>query len=137
MNRFILAAMLAATASASNAATPVLGKWMTAERDSIVEIAPCGATLCGRVLRILKPRADNPQSLDRNNPDPALRNRSIQGINILSGFVDNGSSWKGQIYDPKSGKTYKSYLTRNPDGTLKVQGCVAFLCQTFQWTAAR
>ena len=43
----------------------------------------------------------------------------------VTGFTDGGHLWNGRIYDPKSGKSYKSKLNRNPDGTLTVQGCVA------------
>ncbi len=119
------------------AAAPVTGKWLTAERDSIVEIGTCSGTVCGKVLRVLKAMADGKPPIDKNNPNPALRTRPVEGILILTGFTDSGGSWKGKIYDPKSGKTYSSYLTRNADGTLKVQGCIAFFCQAFTWTATR
>ncbi len=124
-------------AAPAQAAAPVTGKWLTAEGDSIIEIGNCGGTVCGRVLRVLKKMPNGQAPIDRNNPDPKLRTRAVEGIYILSGFTDGGSSWKGKIYDPKSGKTYSSYLTRNANGTLKVQGCVAFICQAFTWTAAR
>jgi len=136
--RFILIPLSILTfATPAFAATPVTGKWVTAERDSVIEIGQCGATICGRVLRVMRMMADGRPPLDLKNPDPKLRSRPVQGMTILTGFKDNGSSWKGQIYDPKSGKTYKSFLTRNADGTLKVQGCVAFICQSFTWTPAR
>jgi uncharacterized protein (DUF2147 family) len=130
-------ALLALITAPANAATPVTGKWITAERDSIIEIGTCGNTVCGKVLRLLKMNPDGKMPTDGNNPNPALRTRPIQGIMILTGFTDSGSLWIGRIYDPKSGKNYKSKLTRNPDGSLTVQGCVAFLCQSFKWTAAK
>jgi uncharacterized protein (DUF2147 family) len=77
------------------------------------------------------------RAVDRNNPDPKLRNRPVEGLTILSGFTDAGSDWRGRIYDPNSGKTYKSVLKREADGRLKVQGCIAFFCRTQRWTAAR
>lgn len=134
------AAVMIATALAASpalAATPVTGKWLTVEKDSIIEIGQCGNTICGKVARILKPTADGKPAIDSYNPNPALRTRSVQGILILTGFTDGGSVWNGQIYDPRKGKTYKSKLSRNPDGTLKVQGCIAFLCQTQVWTPAK
>lgn len=124
-------------ATQANAALPVSGKWMTHDKDSIVEIAPCGATVCGKVLRVLKMMPNGKAPIDLNNPDPALRNRPVQGMMILSGFTDGGKQWNGRIYDPKSGKSYKSKLARNPDGSLKVQGCIGFLCQSFNWTAVK
>jgi len=139
MRTVLIAAMsLFVITSAAQAAAPVTGKWITAERDSIVEIGQCGTHVCGHVLRLSIKAADGKPMLDRNNPDPGLRTRPIQGLTILTDFSDGGANWTGRIYDPKSGKSYKSYLSRNPDGTLKVQGCVAtFLCRTFTWTPAR
>ena len=59
------------------------------------------------------------------------------GLPLLTGFGDAGSHWKGTIYDPESGKSYTSKISRNADGTLKVQGCIAFFCKTQTWTAVR
>ena len=130
-------AALALIAVPVQAAVPVTGKWTTAEHDSVIEIGSCGATVCGKVLRVMRMMPDGKAPIDRNNPDPALRTRPVQGMMILTGFTDGGSLWNGRIYDPKSGKSYKSKLNRNPDGTLTVQGCVAFFCQAFKWTPAK
>jgi uncharacterized protein (DUF2147 family) len=137
MRLILTLAAVALTASPALAAAPVTGKWITAEKDSIIEIGTCGGTVCGKVLRVLRNMPNGKPPVDLNNPNPALRARSVEGMMILSGFTDGGKNWKGKIYDPKSGKTYTSYLTRNPDGTLKVQGCVGPFCQAFTWSAAR
>jgi uncharacterized protein (DUF2147 family) len=136
--RCLLAAMLAWTiATPALAAESIAGKWMTKERDSIIEIGRCGSAMCGKVLRVFKLGADGKQMLDLHNPEAHLRGRPIEGIVVLTDFTDNGSDWRGRIYDPKSGKSYKSFASRNPDGTLKVQGCIGFICRTLTWTAAR
>jgi uncharacterized protein (DUF2147 family) len=135
--KLFLITALALAASPAFAATPVTGKWITAEQDSVIEIGTCSGTVCGRVLKVMKMMPDGKPPIDRNNPSPALRSRPVEGMMILTGFADNGSNWKGKIYDPKSGKTYTSYLTKNSDGTLKVQGCIGPFCQAFKWTAAR
>ncbi len=118
------------------AAAPITGKWLTTERDSIIEIAPCASGLCGTILRVLKVGPAG-QTTDSNNPVVALRTRPLVGIVILTGFADSGSDWRGRIYDPRSGRSYKSIVSHNPDGTLKVQGCIGFICRTLVWTAAR
>lgn len=130
---FLAALALAAPAYA---AAPITGRWITVEGDSIVTIGPCGGKLCGRITTFLRrPPTANP--VDGKNPDPALRGRPILGLAVLSGFADAGKDWRGRIYDPRSGKSYKSILSRNADGTLKVQGCIAFFCQTQLWKPAR
>jgi uncharacterized protein (DUF2147 family) len=121
---------------AAHAATPISGRYLTEDGAAMVEVAPCGQQFCGRIARVLKARP-GAATTDVNNKDAALRSRPIVGMAVLSGFVDKGDDWRGKIYDPRNGKSYKSIVTRNADGSLKVQGCIAFLCQTQTWKAAR
>lgn len=127
---------LLALSMPARAAQPVAGRWITPEGDSVVTIGPCGAAQCGRITRFLKP-PPTPNPTDRNNPDPALRSRPVLGLAVLSGFADEGKDWRGRIYDPRSGRTYRSILSRNADGTLKVQGCWGPFCRTQTWRPAR
>lgn len=121
---------------ASHAAEPVTGRWVTEGGKALVEIAPCGKTLCGKIARVLRPVPGKPQN-DVNNPDARLRDRPIVGLSILTGFTAAGAEWKGSIYDPERGKTYRSVLQRNADGTLNVKGCIAVFCQSQTWKPAR
>jgi uncharacterized protein (DUF2147 family) len=115
----------------------VQGLWLTADRKGIVRIAPCGPHLCGTIARVLDTSPARPVT-DRKNPDPALRGRPILGLTILSGFTRSGSSWTGgRAYDPETGRSYKSTLALNPDGSLKITGCVLFICESRRWTRAR
>ena len=138
MLRTIPAAVMISFAAISPAwaAASVSGTWLTTEKDSIVEIGPCGNALCGRVARILKPGPNGPPR-DSNNPDARLRGRAILGLPILTGFRDTGQSWEGTAYDPRAGKSYRSYLTLKQDGTLEVKGCVGPFCRKKIWTPAR
>ncbi len=132
------ATMLAVSAPAA-AKTPVEGRWVTEDKDAIIEIAPCGRNFCGKIVKFLvAPPTPNPK--DTNNPNTKLRGRPIMGMNVLSGFTlhdrDDGQ-FKGTIYDPKAGKTYKSFMSVRDNGTLKVQGCIGPFCKTQTWTKAR
>jgi len=86
--------------------------------------------------RILRARPGAPTT-DVHNTDVALRQRPILGLPVLTGFQEDGESWRGRIYDPRSGRTYRSVVSRNADGTLRVQGCVAVICRTQTWRPAR
>ncbi|GBH29901.1 DUF2147 domain-containing protein [Sphingobium xenophagum] len=131
-----VAALTTAITLPAYAAQPVIGRWATVEAKAIVNIAQCGKCLCGKIEKILKPTPGRPNT-DVENADPALRSRPLVGLPLLTGFGDAGSHWKGTIYDPESGKSYTSKISRNADGTLKVQGCIAFFCKTQTWTAVR
>lgn len=132
----ILALLLAAAAPAP-APSSIGGRWLTAEGKAVVEIAPCadrsGPALCGRIAQVLKPRPGGPPT-DINNPDPALRGRPMAGLVILTEFRPDDDRWRGRIYDPESGRTYRAELTR--DGRLlSVKGCWGPFCRTQSWTA--
>lgn len=136
MRKAIFALILSATTMPALAAVPVSGRWYTEEKDSIVHIGQCGAVICGKVAKVLKTPPGGGPAVDSNNPDPALRSRPIQGIVILSDFKDSGGEWEGKIYDPRAGKTYRSTMARQSDGTLKVKGCVGPFCKAVTFTPA-
>lgn len=129
---------VATLSSASVQATaPVTGRWVTQSKDGVVEIYECGAAICGRLSKFLVPPPNGIGQKDVNNPDKALRNRTLLGMNILTGFKPAGNEWKGQIYDPKSGKTYRSIVYKGKSGNLVVKGCIGPFCQAQSWTPAR
>jgi uncharacterized protein (DUF2147 family) len=137
MSRIILAAApLLLLAGPAQAATPIAGRYLTEDGAGVIAVGPCGPAVCGRLATILKSKPDAPKT-DVNNSDPALRTRPILGIPILTGFADAGKDWRGRIYDPRNGKSYKSIVYRNTDGSLTVKGCIAVFCQTQLWKPAR
>jgi uncharacterized protein (DUF2147 family) len=131
-----LAAAIALSASVQ-AAAPVTGKWVTQSKDGVVEIYQCGTTICGKIAKFLVTPPAGAGAKDLNNPDRELRSRTILGMNILTGFKEAGDEWKGHIYDPKSGKTYRSVVYKGKSGNLVVKGCIGPFCQAQTWTAAR
>jgi uncharacterized protein (DUF2147 family) len=118
------------------AADSIQGKWYTSGKRAIVTIAPCGKKLCGKLTRFIEKRKDG-VTTDLNNPEPAMRKRKLVGLAILTGFVPEGEKWNGSIYDPESGKTYRSIVSHGAPGTLNVEGCISVFCQTQTWTKVR
>lgn len=132
---FALAALCAAAPLL--AAQPVEGKWLTEERDAVITIGDCGKTVCGRITKFLVAPPQGADQRDVNNKNPKLRSRKLLGMPVLTGFTEDGDEWRGQIYDPKSGKTYRSVIRRVNAGTLEVKGCIGPFCQSQTWKRAR
>jgi len=113
-------------------ADDILGKWITTDKDAVIEFYKCGDKYCGKIVW-----AKDSDKKDINNPDPSLRNRPLLGATILEGFVFNGKDeWVGgRIYDPDNGKKYKCKLMMDSDNVLKVRGylLVPFLGKTVEW----
>lgn len=135
----LTALMIAVTllSAAALAAAPINGHWVTQNKDAIVEISACATSVCGKIIKFLVTPPQGAGQKDIHNPDKALRSRTILGMNILSGFKAHGNEWRGQIYDPKTGKTYRSIVHRAKSGNLVVKGCVGPFCQAQTWTVAR
>ncbi|RAJ77288.1 uncharacterized protein (DUF2147 family) [Chitinophaga dinghuensis] len=119
---FILASMtgFAQTADA------IKGVWFNPEKDGKVEIYEASGKYYGKLIWIKSPfEADGktPRK-DSKNKDSKLRDRPVLNMVILTGFrFENGKWTDGEIYDPKSGKTYNSVMTLK-DCQLEIRGYV-------------
>lgn len=111
----------------------ILGIWRTEGDESKVEIFMCGEKVCGKIVWLKNPKYfDNSdgqvgtQVIDRKNPDPALRTRPVLGLQILSGFTEQGdNTWgNGTCYDPKSGKTYRGTIHLASPDRLELRGYI-------------
>jgi uncharacterized protein (DUF2147 family) len=128
---------VAALAAPAAAAEPITGRWVTSEKDAVILIAPCGKALCGTIERFLVAPPQGNDQRDINNPDAAKRKRKLLATTpILSAFTQDSDLWRGQIYDPKSGKTYRSVVRRKGPNVLEVKGCIGPFCQTQVWKKA-
>jgi uncharacterized protein (DUF2147 family) len=127
-------ALLCVSAVASFAADPT-GIWRT-EEEATIRVSNCSGGLCAAIASIKEP--NDPQTgkpkTDINNVDPTKRNRPVIGMPIFTGLRPEGANkWTGQIYNPEDGKTYDVSVVLESTSTLKLQGCVLFICKTKTW----
>lgn len=123
----LLLAGLAAGSAAAAPSAPVTGTWLDQTGRAGITISPCGDKLCGRITWLRAPLdAQGKPKHDAHNTNPAERDRPICGLPMLGGFTADGDgAWTGgTIYDPQSGKTYRSNMHLKNDGTLHVRGYV-------------
>lgn len=134
----LLTVLLCLLATPALAESPA-GEWVTEGGKARVRIAPCAGSaneLCGAITWSYRPEGAAPGPLlDRNNREPQLRTRPIVGLPLLQGFQPAGESeWEGgTIYDPESGKTYRSKFHLESPDELVVEGCILFICQSQTW----
>jgi uncharacterized protein (DUF2147 family) len=138
MRAALLAAALLTLAAPAFAADSIEGEWFTPGNGSKVRISACpgkAGQMCGVITWL---PAANAKALDGKNPNAALRSRTILGVSTVQGFKPAGpGKWNGgKLYDPSSGKSYDGKITANPNGTLKVEGCVMMVCQAQTWKKA-
>lgn len=138
-----LALGLVALSSASHAARPEQGVWLNDSGEGAIEIYICqdnANRLCGRIVWLKEPlNAEGVPKYDRHNPDPAQAKRPICGLPTLGGLglMSDGTFDGGWIYDPKTGKQYKSSIAMN-GSNLVVTGYlgIKLLGKSFTWTPA-
>lgn len=131
--------LTAGAASSSVAAGPgsPVGVWMTGDSHGLVEVFNCGGKICGKILTSDQIRAD-PTLKDTENKDPTLRNRTLKGLVIMTGFSGGPPRWSGgAIYRPSNGGVYQGAIEMTDPNTLKLKGCiVAPICASQTWKRA-
>ena len=137
MKTIIAAALLVAGLSvlANSALADATGIWRMENGKVTVRVAPCGGNLCGTIIGLRKPldKQGKPK-LDKENPNAALRSRPVVGLTILSNMRPSGeNSWKGTIYNPDDGNTYRSKMRLESGNLIKVKGCVSVFCKSMKF----
>lgn len=134
---FILVLFLSNAAGAQGKAMEVLGLWLNEERDAKIEIYQSGDQFLGKLIggdKLIHPNGSLRK--DDKNPDSRLRSRPLVNLIIVSGLRYDGKEWTGgQIYDPKSGNTYRCSMKLDGQ-SLHLRGYkgISVLGRTTVWT---
>lgn len=120
----MLAALFFAEAASADP-TSIAGTWLSGDGDGLIAVSRDGNDISARILGSPNKDPNRPKT-DVKNPDPALRDRLLVGLEVFSGFnYDGNGEWSGGfIYDPNSGKTYRCKLKLVNHHTLKVRGYI-------------
>jgi uncharacterized protein (DUF2147 family) len=120
----------------------IKGVWWNEEKSSRVEVYEKNGKIHAKIVWLkdnTNPDGSTPRK-DYNNPDAKLKQRLLIGCDILTAlrWDEKDKEWdSGEIYDPKSGKTYSCYAVLQQDGTLFLKGYVLgmpFLGRSTTWT---
>jgi uncharacterized protein (DUF2147 family) len=142
---YLLTLLMFVSVMALGQANQVVGIWLTAEGDSQVEITrKSDNKYYGKLVWLKDPLNEQGKiKVDDKNPDKAMHNRPLKGLELLKGFTYNNDEkeWAGgTIYDPQNGKTYDCYMWLDGNNSLKIKGFVLgmrFLGRETTWTRER
>lgn len=110
------------------------GTWTDQDKEGKFKFEIRGDKLYGKIIWL-----KNGDVKDTKNPDPTLRDKSIVGLTFLKNFSKDGKHWKGgEIYDPKSGKTYSATIKWAGPNALDVRGYlgISLVGRTTRFTRA-
>ena len=132
MKKLVLLAFFWAAFMASGEtgfASPV-GTWL-AKDGARIRISPCGRNLCGFIVQssaLNDPATGRPMT-DKNNADPAKRNRPLVGVQTLISMQPNGpGKWSGRLYNDDDGKIYSGNLIELGQSSIRIEGCAVGVC---------
>ncbi|MBX3229318.1 MAG: DUF2147 domain-containing protein [Labilithrix sp.] len=106
-------------------ADAIVGEWLTANGEARIRFAFENGAYVGRISWLKTATKDGKPIVDENNPDPALRSRTMMGAAIVWNLHFDGSGYvDGYLYDPEHGKTYKGKATVESPTRLALRGYV-------------
>lgn len=116
----------------------ILGKWITEEGKSVVEVFKNNNKYFAKILWLKEPNdKEGKPKKDTKNPSKDLKNSAIVGLVFLKDFEFNGKdAWeKGSVYDPESGNTYSGNMKLKSENILELRGYmgISMLGRTSVW----
>lgn len=124
---FLTTCFSASYAQKSGQGDQICGKWISEDKNLIVQVFKQDNEFKGKILWFDDPDEDRDINLyyDIQNPNPALRKRKLLGMNVLDDLKydpETGTWENGTIYDATSGRVYSSAISMNTDNSIKVTG---------------
>jgi uncharacterized protein (DUF2147 family) len=128
-----------AVRSPNSAKLSPVGRWKTVDDATgkvtgIIAIREESGKLYGTIEQLFDPPVPHPTCYLCNGD---LKDRPLVGLQILSGFTQDGSQWSGgQILDPETGKIYRASLSLEDGGKkLRLHGyfLIPVLGRTEHW----
>ena len=121
-------AALASNYAHANAASndPALeGFWRDSDGEVILEVVPCEAKRCAKVVWLKSPLGPDGTPLhDFKNSDPKLAARPVCGLEVITGFAkqSDGSWGGGTVYVPDVGMSFSGKALILSPSEVKVTG---------------
>lgn len=115
----------------------IQGIWLSSDQEVKIRIyQKTDKKFYGQIIWFKESPDNGKFPNDIKNPDPALRQRKIIGLEILKDFYYDAPSqkWKnGTIYHPQHGKTFRGLMWLQGQ-ELQIRGYWGLLYRTNSWT---
>jgi uncharacterized protein (DUF2147 family) len=128
----VLCAALPGFGHADAGGTPT-GRWLTANRQAVIQIAPCGAELCGQIVGLATAHPGDHMPTDWQGQPQC-------GLTIMETAPgtdgDGAKVWQGSVLDPRDGSVYHAEIKLDGARHLYLHGYIGLpiFGQTQTWT---
>lgn len=124
---------LAPVLARAEPADGIVGNWLVQSADAVIRIERHGDSYEGTIAWQLRntygpedgPELDGKTVTDRNNPDPALRSRPLDGLRLLWGlrYDADAQQWTdGHVYDSDNGHVFQCQMRLLDPNHLRLRG---------------
>lgn len=113
----------------AQAAPGITGRWLTKDHSTVIDIEPCGGSLCGSIVGMVAwPKDGVPRDL---HGQAECRETIIRDFRPVESNL-----WKGDIINPNTDKVYDAELWLGRDTQLHLRGYIGLplFGQTQIWT---
>ncbi len=117
----------------ANAVETPAGRWLTANQQAVIQIAPCGTDLCGQIVGIALAHPGDKMPLDwQGQPQCGLT--MMETTPAMDG--SGNPVWQGSVLDPRNGNVYHAVIHLDPQRQLHLHGYIGLpiFGQTQTWT---
>lgn len=109
---------------------PLLGRWWNSDGTVAVDVAPCAAFVCGKVVHA-----------EKGQQEKARRAGVAQmlGLVVMRDFARvSPRKWKGIAFVPERNRSVQANITAVASDRVKVEGCIfVILCRHEIWRRNR
>jgi uncharacterized protein (DUF2147 family) len=125
---FVCLTLFALTGAQSAPRAAIEGRWKNPIGSAIIEIAPCGGTLCGKVV----------WASARGRREASKSTSHVVGTTVLTGLRPARNRWTGSLFIPDDNIHVAARLQLLGNGALRLTGCAVagLFCRSQIWTRA-
>jgi uncharacterized protein (DUF2147 family) len=120
--------LLALAAAQPPPSAPIQGLWKNPIGSAIIAIAPCGRTLCGKIV----------WASERGQREVARTTSHVVGTVVLTELKPKAGGWTGELFVPDDNIHVSAKLQLLNATRLKLTGCAVagLFCRSQIWTRA-
>ena len=119
-----------------SSADAIVGTWRMPDNEGIIEIFKEGEYYHGKIVWMREKEEDGTPLKDKENPVDSLRNRTVEGLQVMSGFKFEGDNiWSGgTFYAAKKGIEVEPDFILEDENHLNIEISFFFFSKTVELT---
>ena len=114
----------------------IIGTWLMPDNEGIIEIYKDAEYYSGNIIWMQEKEEDGTPLKDKENPVDSLRKRTVEGLQVMSGFkYEDNNLWNGgTFYAAKKGKEVEPEFVLEDENHLNIEISIFIFSMTVELT---